>query len=68
MQGFPAFESGQKKQALGDEQLFKTPDKYIYHIFLRGGGGGRTWLKFCWVCAAGLSEPLPYYSLFCGQL
>ena len=22
---------------------------------------------FCWVCAAGLSEPLPHYSLFCGQ-
>ena len=30
-----------KKQALGDEQLFKTPDKYVYYIFLpRGGGGG----------------------------
>ena len=26
----------------------------------RGGGG-----YFCWVCAAGLSEPLPHYSLFC---
>ena len=36
-----------------------------------GGGGGRvgdTWIKFCWVCAAGFSEPLPHYSLFCGQL
>ena len=33
-----------------------------------GGGGGGTWVKFCWVCAAGLSEPLPHYSLFCGQL
>ena len=21
-----------------------------------------------WVCAAGLSEPLPHYSLFCGQI
>ena len=21
-------------------------------------------VSFCWVCAAGLSEPLPYYSLF----
>ena len=31
-------------------------------------GGGRTWINFCWVCAAGLSEPLPHYSLFRGQL
>ena len=31
-------------------------------------GRGVTWVKFCWVCAAGLSEPLPHYSLFCGQL
>ena len=23
---------------------------------------------FCWVCAAGFSEPLPYFSLCCGQL
>ena len=30
------------------------------------GGGGGTWVKFCY--AAGLSEPLPHYSLFCGQL
>ena len=28
------------------------------------GGGGGTWVQFCWVCAAGLSEPLPHYSLF----
>ena len=31
-------------------------------------GGGGTWDSFCWVCAAGLLEPLPHYSLFCGQL
>ena len=31
-------------------------------------GGGGTWINFCWVCAAGLSEPLPHYSLFRGQL
>ena len=31
-------------------------------------GEGGTWVNFCWVCAAGLSEPLPHYSLFCGQL
>ena len=33
-----------------------------------GGGGGVTWFNFCWVCAAGPSEPLTHYSLFCGQL
>ena len=33
-----------------------------------GGGAGGTWDNFCWVCAAGLLEPLPHYSLFCGQL
>ena len=27
-----------------------------------------TWVNFCWVRAAGLSEPPPHYSLFCGQL
>ena len=29
---------------------------------------GLTWVNFCWVCAAGLSEPLPHKRLFCGQL
>ena len=29
---------------------------------------GVTWVNFLWVCAVGLSEPLPHYSLFCGQL
>ena len=24
--------------------------------------------NFCWLRAAGLSEPLPHYSLFCGQI
>ena len=39
-----------------------------------GGGGGlegwqqSTWVYFCLVCAAGLSELLLHYSLFCGQL
>ena len=33
-----------------------------------GGRGVRTWVNVCWVCAAGLSEPLPHYSLFFGQL
>ena len=26
------------------------------------------YLGVCWVCAAGLSEPLPHYNLFFGQL
>ena len=25
-----------------------------------GRGGGGTWVNFCWVCAAGLSEPLTH--------
>ena len=28
---------------------------------------GVTWVNFCWVCAAGLSEPLPH-SLCCGHI
>ena len=32
------------------------------------GGGGGTWVNFFWVYAAGFSDPLPHYSLFCGQL
>ena len=32
------------------------------------GGGGGTWVNFCCLRAAGLSKPLPHYSLFCGQL
>ena len=33
-----------------------------------GERGGGTRVNFCRVCAAGLSEPLPHYSLFCDQL
>ena len=32
------------------------------------GGGGGAWVNVCWVFANGLSEPLPNYSLFFGQL
>ena len=32
------------------------------------GGGGCYLGKFFWVRAAGFSEPLPHYSLFCGQV
>ena len=34
----------------------------------RRRGGGVAWVNFCCVCAGGLSEPLPLYSLFCGQI
>ena len=40
---------------------------FLALILARGGGGG-TWVNFCWVCAAGLSEPLTHYSLFCGLI
>ena len=36
-------------------------------LFPGGRGGGGTWVNFCWVCATGLSDPLPHYSLFCDQ-
>ena len=29
-----------------------------------GGGGGVTWVIFRWMCAAGILEPLPHFSLF----
>ena len=44
------------------------------HLLARGreGGGGvmkgLLVLNLCWVCAAGLSEPLPDYNPFCGQI
>ena len=35
----------------------------------RGAGGLLvTWVNFCWVCTAGLSECLPHNSLFCGHI
>ena len=37
-------------------------EEACWSINSRGGGG--TWVKFCWVCAAGFSEPLPHYSHF----
>ena len=27
-----------------------------------------TWVNFCWLCAAGLSEPLPHHSISCGHI
>ena len=43
------------------------PVSYIWETPSKKKKTGGTWLKFCWVCVAGLSEPLPRYSLFCGQ-
>ena len=37
--------------------------KSTFYVRHPGGGGG-TWVKFCWVCAAGILEPLPHHSLF----
>ena len=34
----------------------------------RWWGGGVTWVNFCWVCAAAISESLPHYSLFCAHI
>ena len=44
----------------GLKKLFSRP--------LGPKGGGGTWINVCWVYDAGLSEPLPHYSLFFGQL
>ena len=34
------------------------------HVGSPPPGGEPTWFNGCWVCATGLSEPLPHYSLF----
>ena len=46
---------------------FAPPCNILYISSKPWGGGGSTWVKFCWVRAAGLSEPLPHYSVFCSQ-
>ena len=54
--------SARKRSFLGKgkENLLEQNRKGCSHL-----GGEGTWVKFCWVCVA---EPLPHYSLFCGQL
>ena len=38
------------------------------HNLTEGDTSGRSRVNFLWVCATGLSEPLPHYSLyFCDQ-
>ena len=50
---------GSIKELVGDR---KSPSPSSQCVW------GGTWVNFCWVCAAGLSEPLPHYNLFFGQL
>ena len=69
-------------QALGDwgllTKFFKSDLQFQIHVHQDlfdtrvvvggGGDGGIAWVNFYWVFAAGISEPLPHYSLFCGQI
>ena len=46
-----------------------TAETYPGRSGMKPGEVGRvTWVNFSWVCAAGLSEPLSHYSLFCFQV
>ena len=47
---------------------FLTPFLFVPHVVMVLRPGGFSWVNFCWVCAAGISEPLPHYSLFCSHL
>ena len=49
-------------------ELTSPPCFVVVCLVILDPGGGGTWVNFCWVCAAGLSEPLPHCSLFCDQL
>ena len=42
--------------------LHRTATPSQQWLWLKTSQGG-TWVNFCWVCAAGLSAPLPHYSL-----
>ena len=54
--------------------IFTTPTGFLFTNASEtkmpgpGEGGEGTWVNFYWICAAGLPEPLPHCSLFCGQL
>ena len=54
------------KRSTINDQLKHSKYTVVFLLSLRPRGG--TWVNVCWVCAAGLSEPLPHYSLFFGQL
>ena len=66
-----------KNNILLTRKILFLPLKNKIHIFAppcnilcissKPGGGGGTWVNFCWVCTAGLSKPLPHYSVFSSQ-
>ena len=66
----PLDEDETKELLLCALYIFKNLEQGKYSLYSQRGGGGEgvTLVAFCWVCAAGLSEPLPRYNLFCGQL
>ena len=51
-----------------DAKIDKNDMRMFHGFFVPPGEGGGYWVRFCWVCAAGLSEPPHHYSLFCSQL
>ena len=63
----PVISKGLVSRNLSKFEQCKTPPNWVKHennrSKARGGEGGVIWVR-----AAGLSEPLPHYSLFCGQL
>ena len=48
--------------------LLEFPSKRVSGLIDPGGGGVLGLIFVGYACAAGLLEPLPHYSLFCGQL
>ena len=64
----PLDEDETKELLLCALYIFKNLEQGKYSLYSQRGGGGGTLVTFCWVCAAGHSEPLPHYNLFCGQL
>ena len=60
----PLDEDETKELLLCALYIFKNLEQGKYSLYSQRG----TLVTFCWVCAAGLSEPLPHYNLFCGQL
>ena len=44
--------------------VFPSQQDMKYSICVIRGGGVSTWANFCWVCAAGLPQPLAYTPKF----
>ena len=58
-----------KKQRVVGDWVFNRTKRFLdVRRSGEGEGAGVTWVKFCWVCAAGFSELLTHHSLFCGQI